>query len=87
MVRSGNKDNFMHEGSMILLKKMCDSCDKSLPNITKKNMTFLRKINYSGRSLSLHIPEDVAKYIGIEKGSSVKIIPVNKKSFLVELSE
>ncbi|MGB9634984.1 MAG: hypothetical protein ACP5H8_00255 [Candidatus Micrarchaeia archaeon] len=62
----------------------CKLCNLSIENIEKKNMFFERKVTYSGRSLVMSIPEDLAKYMGLTKGNSLKIVPVNRKMFVVE---
>ncbi|RLG19839.1 hypothetical protein DRN67_01640 [Candidatus Micrarchaeota archaeon] len=63
---------------------ICKYCSLSLKNI-KKNLVFERKVSYAGRSLIIIIPEDMAKHMSIEKGTIVRLIPVDKKEFLVEL--
>ncbi len=65
----------------------CDVCQVSILNIEKNNLYFDRKVSYSGRSLIVSLPEDLARYMGIQKGQHVKIIPVDKKRFLVEIIE
>ncbi|MEM0437891.1 MAG: AbrB/MazE/SpoVT family DNA-binding domain-containing protein [Candidatus Micrarchaeia archaeon] len=67
------------------VKKSCATCEHAIPNIEKRNMHFERKVSYSGKSLIISIPEDLARYMGVSKGSRVKVIPVNKKAFLVEV--
>jgi len=64
---------------------MCSYCDLSLENIRKKNLIFERKVSYAGRSLIITIPEDLAKHMGIKRGAKVKVMPVGKKWFLVEI--
>ncbi|VVC02940.1 Uncharacterised protein [Candidatus Burarchaeum australiense] len=64
---------------------MCGYCDLSLENIRRKNLIFERKVSYSGRSLIITIPEDLARHMGIKKGAKTRLIPVGRKAFLVEV--
>ncbi len=64
---------------------MCGYCTLSLDNAMKKNLIFERKVSYSGRSLIITIPEDLARHMGIKKGAKAKLVPVGKKQFLVEI--
>lgn len=62
----------------------CKVCEASIENIEKK-ICFERKVSYSGRSLIISIPEDLARYMRISKENRVRILPIDKKKFLVEL--
>ncbi len=62
----------------------CDVCQASILNLEKNNLYFDRKVSYSGRSLIISLPEDLAKYMGVKKGERVRIIYIDKKRFLVE---
>ena len=64
--------------------KACEICRLSIDNIKEKGMAFQRKVSYAGRSLIITVPEDIAKHMGIERGSRVRIVPIDKGSFLVE---
>lgn len=44
---------------------------------------FERKITISGRSLSLAIPAELARYLNLRKGQRVRILPVAKEGILV----
>jgi len=63
----------------------CAHCEVALPNIEKKNIYFERKVSYSGKSLIISIPEDLIRYMGLSKENRVRIIPINKWQFLVEV--
>ncbi len=64
---------------------MCSFCDVSVDNITKKSLPFERKVSYSGKSLIITVPEDLAKHMHIDKSKHVRIFPVDEKKFLVEV--
>jgi len=64
---------------------VCAECDRCVDTIQKKNIFFERKVSYSGRSLIISIPEDLAKYMLLSKEKMVRIVPVDKKKFLVEV--
>lgn len=63
----------------------CSTCEVSLPNIQKRSIYFERKISYSGKSLVISIPEDLIRYMGVTRDKKVRIIPVSRKQFLVEV--
>ncbi len=63
----------------------CSRCEKSVDTIQRKNLFFERKVSYSGRSLIISIPEDLARFMGLSKEKRVKIVPVDRKKFLVEV--
>ncbi|MEM3364205.1 MAG: hypothetical protein QXS93_01710 [Candidatus Micrarchaeia archaeon] len=67
------------------LQGKCSTCERCVDNIQKKNLFFERKVSYSGRSLIISVPEDLAKYMGIAKGKTVRIVPVDRKKFIVEV--
>lgn len=63
----------------------CASCEKCVDTIQRKNLFFERKVSYSGRSLIISIPEDLARFMGLSREKRVKILPVDRKKFLVEV--
>jgi len=78
----------------------CSKCDElfftekqadKMERMTKKQkehmFMFVRKVSYSGRSLIITIPEDLATHLDIERGQKVKIMPMDKKGFLVEVKK
>lgn len=63
---------------------ICKICETNVDNIKKKNMVFERKVSYAGRSRIITIPEDLARFLHLERGNLVRLIPVDSRSFLVE---
>ncbi len=45
------------------------------------------KVSYSGNSLIVRIPKEVAEFMGLERGDGVRIHPEGKRRFVVELMD
>jgi len=43
------------------------------------------KVSYSGNSLIVRIPKEIAEYMGIKRGDGVRIHPEGKQRIVVEL--
>ena len=52
--------------------------------IKSHSFAFQRKVTVSGRSLSINIPEDLARHLHVLKGKSVKLITIDDRRFMVE---
>ena len=76
--------SFTNSISDFMKCKECATCEVSIINIEKRNIHFERKVSYSGRSLIISIPEDLARYMNLTKENRVRIIPVDRNGFLVE---
>lgn len=44
------------------------------------------KISYSGNSLIVRIPKEIAKFMDLEKGEDIKLHPEGKKKLVVEIT-
>jgi len=65
--------------------KVCPHCAIPVANMKKHTVGFERRVSYAGRSLIITVPEDLAKHMHIKRGSGVKVIPVDEKTFMVEV--
>ncbi len=45
------------------------------------------KVGYTGKSLMVRIPKEIAEFLGLRKGEEVKIIPESKKKLTVEVMD
>jgi hypothetical protein len=45
------------------------------------------KVSYSGNSLMIRIPREIAEFMGLEKGDGVRIHPEGKRRLVVELAD
>jgi len=45
------------------------------------------KVSYSGNSLMVRIPKEVAEFMGLERGDGVRIRPEGKRRLVVELAD
>lgn len=95
-------DDYEHEEGLVLhnVKAMeCPKCkefvftEEQMEEVEKKTkalavhrFTFERKLTISGRSLVINIPEDLVKHLHLVKGALVKLVPLDDKRFLVEVS-
>lgn len=46
---------------------------------------FKRTLTLSGRSLSLHVPEDMVRHMKLKKGQKIDVRPIDDKRFVVEV--
>ena len=44
------------------------------------------KISYSGNSLIVRIPKDIAEFMNLEKGEEIRVHPEGKKRIVVEIA-
>lgn len=65
--------------------RQADKMEKRTEKLKGQMFFFVRKIGYSGKSLTITIPESLASHLKVKKGQKVKIRPLNKKGFMVEV--
>lgn len=66
-------------------EKQVDKMEKMTKKMKEQMFIFVRKVSYSGKSLIITIPEDLASHLKVKKGQKVKIRPIDKRGFLVEV--
>ena len=74
-------------GEIMFTERQADKMEEMTEKIKKQMFVFVRKVGYSGRSLIISIPEDLASHLKVQKGQEVRIRPINKKGFLVEVKK
>ena len=80
------------------LSEVCNNCHESwfseetarkIEGIEKKKGLFglvkHSKIGYSGNSLIIRIPKDIAKFMDLKKEKAISIYPEDKNRLLIEL--
>ena len=66
-------------------EKQVEELERRMDEAEAKMFSFSRKITVSGRSLSINIPEDLARHLKIVKGKVANIRPIGGKRFVVEV--
>lgn len=69
----------------IFTEKQAEEVERRAESIKFHKFSFERKVTISGRSLVINIPEDITRHMKLEKGRKAKLIPLDDKSFLVEI--
>lgn len=72
---------------LFFTEEQADKMEEMTEKQKEEMFIFVRKVSYSGKSLIITIPEDLASHLEIEKGQRVKIMPMDKKGFLVEVKK
>lgn len=72
-------------GELFFTENQADKMEKRTEKLKKQMFFFVRKIGYSGKSLTITIPESLASHLKVKRGQKVKIRPLNKKGFMVEV--
>ena len=74
-------------GEIFFTEKQADRMEEETEKLKEQMFVFIRKVGYSGKSLTINIPEDIASHLKVEKGQEVRIRPLNKKGFFVEVKK
>lgn len=74
-------------GNITFTEEQADLMKKRTEKLKKSRFGFERKVTYSGKSLTISIPTDLASNLHLKKGEKVRLIPVDQKSFYVELEK
>ena len=74
-------------GEIFFTERQADKMYERTEKIKQELFGFVRKVGYSGKSLIVSIPEDLASHLKIEKGRRVRIRPYSNKGFFVEVKK
>lgn len=64
-------------------EEQAEVLEQKTMEIKKHAFVFVRKITRSGKSLAINIPEDLVNYSKLRQGLHIKIMPLDKNSFIV----
>lgn len=76
--------NALNATSLFFTAGQVDEMERRTDLIKAHSFAFERKVTVSGRSLSINIPEDLARHLHVLKGKAVRLIPLDDKRFMVE---
>jgi hypothetical protein len=74
-------------GELMFTERQADKMEEITEKLKQQMFVFVRKVGYSGKSLIVSIPEDLASHLKVEKGQKVSIRPIDKKGFFVEIKK
>lgn len=75
------------DGEIFFTEEQADRLEQTSRAMRIHAFAFKRKVTYSGKSLAVTIPEDLAAYLGLQKGKPVRILPLDKRGFIVEVKK
>ena len=72
-------------GEVFFTEESSDAIDKKAKEIGIWGLEKKGKIGYSGNSLIVRIPKNVADFMNLKKGKGIVIKPEDKKHLLIEI--
>lgn len=74
-------------GNITFTEEQADLMKKRTKELRDKMFAFERRVSYSGKSLTILIPADLAEYLNMKRGQKVRMFPVNQEGFFVKVRD
>lgn len=72
-------------GEAFFTEEASDEIEKKAKELGLWGLEARSKVSYSGNSLMVRIPREIAEFLDLEKGDDIRIHPEGKKRLVVEL--
>ena len=72
-------------GEAFFTEEASDEIDEKAKELGLWGLEARSKVSYSGNSLMVRIPREIAEFLELEKGDDIRIHPEGKKRLVVEL--
>ncbi len=72
-------------GEAFFTEEASDAIDEKAKELGLWGLEARSKVSYSGNSLMVRIPREIAEFLDLEKGDAIRIHPEGKKRLVVEL--
>ena len=72
-------------GEVFFTEEASDAIDRMAKERGLWGIEARTKVSYSGNSLIVRIPKEVAEFMGLERGDGVRLRPEGKRRLVVEL--
>jgi YgiT-type zinc finger domain-containing protein len=74
-------------GEVFFTEEASDEIDRKAKELGLWGLEARSKVSYSGNSLMVRIPREIAEFMDLEKGDGIRIHPEGKKRLVVELTD
>lgn len=74
-------------GEVFFTEEASDAIDRLAKERGVWGLEARTKVSYSGNSLIVRIPKEIAEFMGLERGDGVTVHPEGKRRIVVELTD
>jgi hypothetical protein len=75
------------QGHVTFTEEQALNAEERTEDMKKSAFRFVRSVSRSARSLVIRIPADLARHLNLHENSTVEMLPLGKKRFMVEVKD